>query len=171
MTGLIVPRDLHDVTPEWLTDALRAGGALGGGSVTAFTCEPINEGKGFMSQVARLNLAYDDDSIDSPRSVLLKLPSGPLLTCRCSRTGSVTDAARFSSTNEIAGSGLLSTPRSYHCDVDDSTGCTVLLLEWLTDARQGDSVAGCTTEEAYRSAWSGWHDSTPTGGRARAWTR
>ncbi|MDE2861176.1 MAG: phosphotransferase [Chloroflexota bacterium] len=150
MTGLSVPRDLHDVSPAWLTDALRAGGALGDASVTAFICEPINEGKGFISQVARLRLDYDDDSIDSPRSVLLKLPStAPDLQMLADRLGHGRREVHFY--KEVAGSGLLNAPLSYHCDVDDSTGCTVLLLEWLIDARQGDSVAGCTREEAYRS--------------------
>ena len=147
MTGLSVPHDLHEVTPAWLTQALRAGGVLGDASVTAFSTDPINEGKGFISQVARLRLDYDDDYIDSPCDVLLKLPSNaPDLQMLAERLGHGRREVQFY--EKVAGSGLLNAPRSYYCDVDPSTGRTVLLLEWLTGARQGDSVAGCTQEDA-----------------------
>ena len=147
MTGLSVPRDLHDVTPAWLTEALRAGGALGDASVTGFSCDPIREGKGFMSQVARLRLDYDDDSTSSPRSMVLKLPSTtPDLEMLAERLGHGRREVHFY--EKVAGSGGLNAPRSYYCDIDPGSGRTVLLLEWLTGARQGDSVAGCTQEEA-----------------------
>ena len=148
MTGPGVPRDLGDVTPAWLTDALRSGGALGDASVTAFTCDPINEGKGFMSQVARLDIEYDGDAAGAPRTVVLKLPSGSAeLQVLSDRLGHRRREVRFY--EEIAGSGHLSTPRSYYCAVDATTGRTVLLIEWLANARQGDSVAGCTKEETF----------------------
>ena len=147
MTEPGVPRDLRDVTPAWLTEALRTGGALGEASVTGFAYEPINEGKGFMSQVARLHLEYDDDAAGSPSSVLLKLPSDSHdLQVLTDRLGNRRREVRFYA--EIAGCGPISTPQSYYCGIDPNTGRTVMLLEWLTGARQGDSLAGCTTEEA-----------------------
>lgn len=147
MTGLSVPRDLSDVTPAWLTEALRAGGALGDACVTAFATDPINEGKGFMSQVARLRLDYEGDAPGSPTSVVLKLPSdSPDLQMLADRLGHRHREVKFY--EEVAGRGLLNAPRSYHCGIEPTTGRTVLLLEWLTDARQGDSVAGCTREDA-----------------------
>ena len=42
------------------------------------------------------------------------------------------------------------TPRVYYSGMDPGTGKTVLLLEELSSARQGDSVAGCTLDEARR---------------------
>ena len=60
--------------------------------------------------------------------------------------------------------GLLHTPRSHYCGSDPSTGDTALLLEDLSGARQGDSVAGCTFAEArlavtelarFHAAWWG----------------
>ena len=147
MTALGVPRDLRDVTPAWLTEALRTGGALGEASVTGFAYEPINEGKGFMSQVARLHLDYDSDAAGSPASVLLKLPSeSHELQFLTDRLGNRRREVQFY--DQLAGCGPISTPRSYHCGIDPNTGRTVMLLEWLTGARQGDSVAGCTSEEA-----------------------
>lgn len=147
MTGPGVPRDIGEVTPAWLTEALRAGGALGEASVTGFAYEPINEGKGFMSQVSRLHLDYDGDAARSPGSVLLKLPTDSHdLLMLTDRLGNRRREVRFY--EEIASRGPISTPQAYHCGIDPSTGRTVMLLEWLTGARQGDTVAGCTTDEA-----------------------
>ena len=42
------------------------------------------------------------------------------------------------------------TPRLYHSGMDPGNGNTALLLEDLGSARQGDSVAGCTVDEARR---------------------
>ena len=147
MTGPGVPRDLRDVTPAWLTEALRAGGALGEASVTGFAYEPINEGKGFMSRVARLLLDYDADAVGCPSSVLLKLPSDSHdLQVLTDRLGNRRREVQFY--EELSGCGPIDTPQSYHCGIDPNTGRTVMLLEWLTGARQGDSVAGCTSDEA-----------------------
>ena len=167
MTGPGVPRDIGDVTPAWLTEALRAGGALGEASVTGFAYEPINEGKGFMSQVARLRLDYDGDAAGCPASVLLKLPTDSHdLLMLTDTLGNRRREVRFY--EEIAGRGPISTPQAYHCGIDPSTGRTVMLLEWLTGARQGDTVAGCTTDEAigclvemarFHACW--WESSRP----------
>ena len=147
MTGLGVPRDIGDVTPAWLTEALRTGGALGEASVTGFTSDPINEGKGFMSQVARLDLQYDGDAAGCPGSVLLKLPTNSHdLLKLTDRLGNRRREVQFYA--GLAGCAPISTPQSYHCGIDPTTGRTVMLLEWLTGARQGDTLAGCTTDEA-----------------------
>ncbi len=147
MSDLSVPGNVSDVTPAWLTDSLRAAGALGSGCVSGFTARLISEGKGFMSQVARLDLDYEGEAEGAPASVILKLPSDNSdLQMLGDRLGQCRREVRFY--GEIAGSGGLDTPRGYLCAADEATGRTVLLLEYLTGARQGDSVAGCTREEA-----------------------
>ena len=42
-------------------------------------------------------------------------------------------------------------PTCYYSAVDPETENTALLLEDLTDARQGDSVAGCSMDDAHRA--------------------
>ena len=51
---------------------------------------------------------------------------------------------------ELAPITHLQASLGYHCGLDPSTGDTVLLLEDLGHARQGDSVAGCSMDEARR---------------------
>ncbi len=50
----------------------------------------------------------------------------------------------------MADSVHLETPRSYHWGMDPGTWDTILLLEDMSYAQQGDSVAGCSMNEARR---------------------
>ena len=147
MTGLPVPTRLQEVTPSWLTEALRGSGLSGTATVIACSSEAISEGKGFMSQLFRLWLDYDSDPTDLPRSVIVKLPSSdPLMRQFFDRLGQNLCEVRFY--QSMAAHGTLQTPGSYYGGIDPETGNTVLLLEDMSHARQGDSVAGCTMEEA-----------------------
>jgi thiamine kinase-like enzyme len=73
MTNL--PMTLSDVSSEWLTDALRAGGVTDGTAVTAFDWQILGEGVGFIGQLARIRLQYDRDEPGAPESVVAKFPS------------------------------------------------------------------------------------------------
>ena len=149
MSGLRVPKDLRDITPCWLNKALNVSLEPGAPSVLGYSAETIAEGKGFMNQLFRLRLHYDYDSTNLPRTVVAKLLSAdPLLRTVFDRLGQNRREVRFY--QELANSVHLQTPRSYHCGVDSATGDTVLLLEDMGHARQGDSVAGCSMDEARR---------------------
>ena len=149
MSSLKVPRVLSDITPRWLTAVLRADREADGPSVAGYSAETIAEGKGFMSQLFRLRLDYDAGSRDLPPTVIAKLPStDPLLRTVFDRLGQNRREVRFY--EQLANGSLLRTPRSYFCGHDPETGDTALLLEDLSYFRQGDSVAGCTVDEARR---------------------
>ena len=147
MTGMSIPRDLLEVTPSWLTAALRDSGAAGSPAVTGYSADAIAEGKGFMSQLYRLRLDYDADAGGLPRTVILKLPSSdPLMRTFFDRLRQNLREVLFY--QQAVSAGYLETPRSYFSGTDPATGNTALLLEDMSDARQGDSVAGCTLAEA-----------------------
>ncbi len=146
MIGPTVPGDLQDITPLWLTSALSCGREPEGASVTGYTVEPIAEGKGYMSRLYRLWLAYDGESGGAPDSIIAKLPSSdPLLKLVYKRLGQNLREVCFY--RELAGDIHVQTPGCYYCEKDPATGNTILLLEDMNHARQGDSVAGCTQEE------------------------
>ena len=150
MTGSTVPKNLMEITPSWLTGALRSKDASSSASVTGYSAETIAEGKGFLNQVFRLRLQYDDDPLDLPGTIIIKLPSAdPVLRMVSGRLGQDRREVRFY--QEVAASGPLQTPHSYYCGLDPETGNTILLLEDVNAARQGDSVAGCSLAEARRS--------------------
>ncbi len=149
MSGLKVPGGLQDITPCWLTKALNGSGRLAGASVTGFSVEAIAEGKGFMSRLFRLKLGYNSNSAELPQTVIVKLPSADsLLRTVFDRLGQNRREVRFY--RELASNVLLQTPRGYYCGIDPANGNTALMLEDMSYARQGDSVAGCSLDEARR---------------------
>ena len=165
MTQLATPAGLHEITPLWLTEALHSKGSSSSASVTCYSVENIGEGKGFMNQVARLRLEYDDEPGDLPRSIIVKLPSRDLvLKTVADKLGGDQREVRFY--EEVVTNDFLQTPYIYYSAIDQVTGNTILLLEDMTDARQGDSVAGCSLAEArlairqlarFQSSW--WESS------------
>ena len=147
MTGLAVPKELREITPSWLTGALQSTGNLNGASVTGYADEAIAEGKGFMSQLFRLRLDCDSDAPDLPPTVIVKLPTtDPLLRTVFDGLRQNRREVRFY--EKTLTGGHLQTPRCYYGATDPATGDSVLLLEDVSAARQGDSVAGCSMAEA-----------------------
>ena len=150
MTSLTVLQDLGEITPAWLTAALHGKATSSRASVTCCSAEPIAEGKGFMNQVVRLRLHYDDDLLDLPPTIIAKLPSAdPALRAVSDRLGQ--DRREVRSYQEVAADAHPQTPHSYYGGIDSVTGNTISLLEDLNSARQGDSVAGCSQAEARRA--------------------
>lgn len=97
----------------------------------------------------RLRLHFDPGPAGLPKTVIAKLPSAdPLLRTVSDRLGQNLREVRFY--RDLAGSPDMLTPRVYHGGMDPAAGTTALLLEDMSSARQGDSVAGCTLEEARR---------------------
>ena len=150
MNGSTVPKNLLEITPSWLTGALHGKDASRRASVTGYSAESVAEGKGFLNQVFRLRLHYDGDTLDLPPTIIVKLPSAdPALRAISDRLGQ--DRREVMFYREVAANAPLQTPHSYYCEVDSGTGDTILLLEDVNGARQGDSVAGCSLAEARRS--------------------
>ena len=149
MGGLKVPDGLADITPCWLNKALGAGRISANPPVIGYSAEPIAEGKGFMNQLFRLRLHFDSVPADLPDAVIAKLPSAdPLLRTVFDRLEQNRREVRFY--RDLPNSPHMLTPRVYYSGMDPGTGNTALLLEDLNSARQGDSVAGCTLDEARR---------------------
>jgi ecdysteroid kinase len=67
------PLHPDEVTPEWLTHALRSGGIIKEASVTSIKKEMLGEGKGFLSSVLRVSIGYDKEEPGAPSSVVVKI--------------------------------------------------------------------------------------------------
>jgi len=145
--SLPIPASIAEITPSWLTGALSAGRMLRDATVTACAPETIAEGKGFMNRVFRLHLEYDCPGSGLPATVLAKLPAtDPLMLPLFHLLGPNLREVNFfrSLSRECA----LPTPVCYCGLADSSTGNSVLLLEDLGKSRQGDSLSGCSLDEA-----------------------
>ena len=138
----------YELTPEWLTDRLRAAQELPADvSVTRFTATPLGEGSGFMGRLVRLNLEYDGAAPAAPKSLIAKFAGG---------AGHHRDIAmqfrlyerevRFY--ERVSDTLPGSAPRRYAAEIDADSGDSVILLEDLCDYRMGDQAKGCSAEEA-----------------------
>jgi hypothetical protein len=141
---VITPVDTPDeLTPNWLTGALRAGGL----DVTVTAVSHTAVGTGQMSSCYRLALRYSTG--EGPESVIAKLPS-PDPNVR--EGGATTYATEVRFYRDIARTVAVRAPECYCAVVEDDGKSFVLLLEDMTPAEQGDQIAGCSAVQARDAA-------------------
>ena len=144
-SGLPIAERTEQLTPDWLTDALRSTGVIGDRTrVNKLDTELI--GTGQMSDSARIRLDYDKPA-GGPETIVAKLPStDPTSRATALALGSYENEVRFY--QQIAPRVKIRTPHLYYADIDPDTASFVLLLEDMHSARTGDQLAGCTPREA-----------------------
>lgn len=147
MAELEFPITVEAITPRWLTDALRAEGALNGACVTAFTSAPLGAGVGFMSAMRRLTLTYDDPGCGGPASLIAKLPP-PDPGAR-----TIDEAFNFYEKEVgfyrlIAPLTPIRAPRAYFSAYAPASRDFALLLEDLAPLSVGDQLDGLSVSQA-----------------------
>ncbi len=145
---LPIPQRADDITPEWLTAALRAASTIHDATVTHVAHERLAEGAGFVGQILRVTPTYDRDEPGAPATLIAKLPSlddgGRTLA---GMYGLYEREYRFYT--ELAPQIAFRTPRCYYAAGDAAAVSYVLLLEDLSaTGAVGDQVRGCTPEQA-----------------------
>ena len=71
MSTISIPRTPADITAEWLTAALRETDTIKQSTVTSFEMDAdIAAGAGFMGQLARVKLRYDQAEPGAPQSLI-----------------------------------------------------------------------------------------------------
>jgi hypothetical protein len=145
MPGPPLLRHHSDVTPEWLTEALRRSGALAdGAAVRSFVAAPI--GTGQMADTTRFALTLDQPGA-GPASVVGKFASAD---DQSRGTGLALRAyeieVRFY--REVAARISARVPAVYLAEVEPETGWFTLLMEDVAGAAQGDQIAACGPDVA-----------------------
>ena len=142
-----IPHSPEDVSPDWLTMALRQGHAIGADTVSRLESSCMEPGKGFYGQIFRLKLSYESPRAEGPQSMIVKLSSGnPAMRQRPNTKASYAQELRFYQT--LANKSVLPTPTCYYSDIDLESGWHVLLLEDLAPARSGSRIDGCSVAQA-----------------------
>lgn len=141
------PTSPAELTTDWLTDALRASGAIKDSTVTSFDTNVIGEGAGFLGQLAKLSLTYDNAEPGAPASLVAKFPAAAM------ENRGLAMFFRFYEREvnfyeQIADKVALRTPRCYFSAFEPENGDYLLLLEDLAPALVGDQIAGCSLELA-----------------------
>lgn len=145
-----IPAGPGTVTSEWLTQALHSTGTITESAVKSFEMEIIGQGKGFTGRVARFHLNYDGHEISAPATIVAKFPKpNPKLTTLFNYVNVYEREVRFY--NEIAGKMNGLAPRCYYTFLDTERLLSILLLEDLTDACNGQDTAGCSLSDAERA--------------------
>ena len=145
-----IPRSPEEITPEWLTSALREGGVIRDARVTSVSTSAIGAGAGFLGQLAKVAVEYDRPEPGAPSSMIFKVPT-------LDPGGrEVSNLFRFYEREinfyrEIAPEMKIRTPRLYYSHMDIAGDEYVLLIEDLHPARFGDEVNSCSIEGAERA--------------------
>lgn len=139
------------LTPQWLTMALREGGAIGDGlEVTGFTTATIGEGISLLGLVQRVSLTYSDgDSPVGPDSVVIKF-AHPLEANRAIAMNTDMYWREIDFFRNIAPHVEMPLTSCYYAAIDRETGENAVVLEDLKAYRAGDQVAGIHADEARR---------------------
>jgi hypothetical protein len=147
MSDTQLPRTPAEVTPSWLSRALKDAGAIQGSEVTGVAAETIAVGEGFAGNLARLELEYDQPVDGAPGSLIAKFPSLHAPTrSLLSRLGVYEREVRFY--RELAPGLALRTPRPYFAAWIAEGQQSLLLLEDLSHLRSQDQLSGCSVADA-----------------------
>jgi hypothetical protein len=111
---------MDQITPEWLTEALRSRGVLGDARVVTADVRTLGHGEGFMGDLARVTLELDRDEPKAPRTLIAKLPTN---TPKNRALGELMGAYQREILvyDELAPGLPVRTPQVYYSDMDTST--------------------------------------------------
>lgn len=151
MTAPALPTTIEEITPEWLTGVLRAGGTIPpDGAVTGVRGTPIGDGLGFIGLVVRYNVTYNRQIPGAPATIIAKFPApDPGSRAVANLYGLYERETRFYT--DLSRDAGIDAPASYYAAYDAETGQSLVLLEDLRDGAFGDQVGGCTLEDARKA--------------------
>jgi len=137
----MIPKNLGDVSNEWLSSILKA-------EVTQLPAVQIGQGVGLMGDIYRVGLNYTGAApAQAPASVVVKLPSsfeenreqGVAL-------GMFEAEVRFY--NEMAPEATVGLPQIYHAEIETGTADFVIVMEDLCDLTMVNQSTGMSSEQA-----------------------
>ena len=143
----MIPATLADLTPDWLTGALRAGGRLGAVAIRSAEIESIGRGTGLLCQLARITLEYEPGVPSGPQTLVAKMASAD------AETRGMVSLFRFYEREvrfyeELAAVLPIATPRCYATSFDPERGDFAILMQDLSALRAPDQLAPGSADDA-----------------------
>ena len=147
MAKVRLPAGPKEITPDWLTGALRETGTITDSAVTGLNYEIIGEGVGVLGQLARFKLEYDTEEAGAPATLIGKFPAA------MQENRGLANLFRFYEREvrfyeRIAEEVELRTPKRYYSYFDSDTSDFALLIEDMSPAYCGNQVEGCPAQQA-----------------------
>ncbi len=140
-------RKIEDITIDWLKEVIFGISLASAPLIRSFRTERVGVDKGFVNQLARVVINYEPDIVGPPSSVIVKCP--PLDEKLRSVSDRLKNVLReITVYKEFDSSSGITIPKLYYSSLDESSGNGVLVIEDIGYAAQGDSVQGCSYQEA-----------------------
>ena len=134
----MIPKSIDDVTINWLSDVLQT-------DVTGISRTQIGQGVGIMGDIFRLELNHSTP--DSPRSVVVKLPSSwEENRAQGVALGMFEAEVRFY--RELAKEVPVGLPRVYLADIESGTANFVIVMEDLDSLTMVPQSEGVSLDQA-----------------------
>jgi hypothetical protein len=141
-----LPRQIDEVTTEWLSDVLRTGHVIEPGddaSVEILRCEPVGLGETYASVLHRLTLA---GPAGTPASLIVKQAANGGLRAMVDAVGAYEREVMFY--RELAGETPLSCPRCYFAARAQDSTDFVIVMEDLAPLRCTDQLVGLSLDQS-----------------------
>lgn len=135
-----IPVLFDQVTPEWLTAALREGGHLPAGSVRSVEVKRFGEGVGLMGQIGRLHVDYEGAPAGLRRDFVIKIPAEPGPNRQMAIDYRIYEKEVLFY-RHIAPRSPVRTARAYYSAFNPENHDFCLLLEDLSPAEVGSELA------------------------------
>jgi thiamine kinase-like enzyme len=71
----MIPSSIEEITPEWLTGALKKSGVLNGNTVQSVESKIVGSDIGYMGILARLTIKYAKPDDSAPATMIAKIPT------------------------------------------------------------------------------------------------
>lgn len=143
-----IPRTIDEVTPAWLTSALRQGQVIDC-NVTSTQNEEVGSGLGALSTMVRSRLSYDTPSGDEPGAVIVKLlPQNEAELAGLRYSHGFEREIRFY--REVASGNAFAVPRFYYGTHSGDDG--VLVIEDLSHLETRNQIHGLKDSETLAAA-------------------
>ncbi|MEH6550367.1 MAG: phosphotransferase [Pseudomonadales bacterium] len=129
----------QQITPEWLTLALRENGILTGGRVVSAESRLFGTGK--LGDNARISLTYEGDAGQAPTNLVAKLPaSDERARMMAGAQGAYYNEVKFY--QQLAGKTSMRTPYIYAGEIAEDKASYFLLMEDMAPSEPGDQLKG-----------------------------
>jgi hypothetical protein len=139
-----IPHAPETLTPEWLTTALRCGGASANATVASVSWDWVGD-QGWTTRMARLTVTYGRAGDGMPPTLIAKFSAPDVRTRRFFRSFYEREVFFY---RVLAPLVPAQVPHCYYADYDSSAQAHVLLLEDMTPAFAGDIDSGVGVDVA-----------------------
>jgi hypothetical protein len=156
----LIPKGPNEITPAWLTSVLRSTGVIRDAIVIDCQVSTIGEGIGLVGQLLKLKINYDRAQPGAPLSLVAKMPStNPQNDRYWGQPGRSIHEKEIRFYQSLAPSLSIRTPRCFFAAASWDKRLSIILLEDLSWARQGDQLKGCSIEDAKQiiREWAAFH--------------